>query len=256
MSTEGEATSVIEDVKPDAAVPATAADAQPEVRQETEQETPRVFSQAEVDALIQKRLAKEQRRAEARIADAVAKATREAKPPPQRSDFASDDEHQQAQFQHAILKEAERIAEQKVAETQRKTAHESAVQAFWDKADEVSDRFPDFHSVVRDPTLPLRDHVFDFVMEAENGPEVAYWLAKNRSEADRIAAMSPVKAVLRLAQVQAELAAKPKQTISNAPAPMKPIGRGRTSDSDLPQDSDDAETWVRKERARLAKLRR
>lgn len=256
MTTIGEAMSETEtDIKQAVSTePATAAEPQAEARQETEPEAPRTFSQAEVDALIQKRLAKESRRYEKRIAEVAAKA---AQPPaPQREQFATDEEHQQAQLRHTIAQEAERIAEQKLQERERKTAQDKALESFWSRADDVAERFPDFHTAIRNPDVPIRDHVFDFIVEAEAGPEVAYWLAKHPDEAHRIAEMSPVKAVMKLMQVEAELKAKPQKRISNAPEPITPVGRGRASASDLPSDDDDIETWMAKERKRKANLRK
>lgn len=254
--TVGEAMSEAEtDVKQTGAPtePPTAGETQDEARQETEQQTPRVFTQEEVDKLVQKRLAKESRRYERRLAEVAASAAKQAAPEPQREEFATDEEHQQAKLRHTIAREAERIAESKVREQAQKSAQEASMTAFWDRADEVAERFPDFHSAVRAEGVPIHGHILDFVLESQTGPEVAYWLAKNVDDAQRIAAMSPVKAVMKLMQVEAELKAKPQQRISKAPDPMTPVNKGRAAASAMPSDDDDIETWMAKERARQAK---
>lgn len=234
---------------------ATAAESQ--VNEEGQAKEARTFSQAEVDALIQKRLAKEARRSERRIAEELAK-VRQAQqtPPPSRDEFATDEEHQRASLDHVIARKAEELAEKKLAERRERESLEQSTAAFWEKADELAERFPDFDSVVRDPDLPLNGPILEFVMDSDIGPELAYHLGKHKGEALKLARMSPVKAVMRLLEIQNEIKSKPKARISAAPEPMQPVGnRGRSTSTALPSDSDDMETWAAKERARLAKLR-
>ena len=231
--------------------------AEPQVNEEGQEKEARTFSQAEVDALIQKRLAKEARRSERRIAEELAKVrqTQQA-PPPSRDEFATDEEHQRASLDHVIAKRAEELAEKKLAERRERETMEQSTAAFWEKADELTERFPDFDSVVRDPDLPLNGPILEFVMDSDIGPELAYHLGKHKGEALKLARMSPVKAVMRLLEIQNEIKSKPKARISAAPEPMQPVGnRGRSTSTAMPSDSDDMETWAAKERARLAKLR-
>lgn len=234
---------------------ATAAATQ--VNEEGQAKEERTFSQAEVDALIQKRLAKEARRSERRIAEELAKARQtQQTPPPSREEFATDEDHQRASLDHVIAKKAEALAEQKLAERRERETMEESTAAFWEKADELTERYPDFDSVVRDPDLPLNGPILEFVMDSDIGPELAYHLGKHKGEALKLARMSPVKAVMRLLEIQTEIKSKPKARISSAPEPMQPVGnRGRATASALPSDSDDMETWAAKERARIAKLR-
>ena len=234
---------------------ATAAESQ--VNEEGQEKEARTFSQAEVDALIQKRLAKEARRSERRIAEELAKVRQtQQTPPPSRDEFATDEEHQRASLDHVIAKRAEELAEKKLAERRERETMEQSTAAFWEKADELTERFPDFDSVVRDPDLPLNGPILEFVMDSDIGPELAYHLGKHKGEALKLARMSPVKAVMRLLEIQNEIKSKPKARISAAPEPMQPVGnRGRSTSTAMPSDSDDMETWAAKERARLAKLR-
>lgn len=235
---------------------ATAAAAQ--VSEEGQAKEERVFSQAEVDALIQKRLAKEARRSERRIAEELARFRQEQRPqPPSRGEFATDEDHQRAELEHVIAKKAEELAERKLAERRERETLEQSTAAFWEKADELVERYPDFDSVVRDPDLPLNGPILEFVMDSDIGPELAYHLGKHKGEALKLARMSPVKAVMRLVEIQNEIKSKPKARVSSAPEPMQPVGnRGRSTASALPSDSDDMETWMAKERARVANLRK
>jgi hypothetical protein len=46
---------------------------------------------------------------------------------------------------------------------------------------------PDYDVVVRDPSLPITPLMADVIRESEKGPEIAYYLATNRSELAQIA---------------------------------------------------------------------
>lgn len=232
----------------------TATDGNPQEEQE-EAKPAKTFSQEEVDALIAKRLAKEARK-QGRI-EAEAAALREqlqklTPPEPRRSDFGSDEEHEVARIQHAIEEKARQLAADQVKQLTEQQKQQTAVQTFWTKADEVAERFADFEQVVTDPNfVQLSGHVYEFVMESDVGPELAYHLGKNKAKATQIREMPPIQAARALLQLEQELKTKPKARPSNAPEPINPVGnRGRATSSALPSDSDDIETWMRKERAR------
>lgn len=218
----------------------------------------KTFSQEEVDAVIAKRLAKEARkqgRLEAELEAARSQLQKLAPPAPKRDEFATDEEHQQAQIQHAIQEEARKLAAQEVKKLTEQDKQQKAVSSFWERADDVVERFPDFETAVTDPGfVQLSGHVYEFVMDSEIGPEMAYHLSKNRAKATAIREMSPIQAARALLTLESELKAKPKARPSNAPEPINPVGnRGRATASALPSDDDDIDTWMRKEQARMRK---
>jgi hypothetical protein len=227
-----------------------------DTQQEQEEAKPaKTFSQEEVDALIAKRIAKEARK-QGRI-EAEAAALREqlqklTPPEPKRDAFATDEEHEQARIQHAIREEARKLAAEQVKQLSEQQKQQTAVQSFWSKADEVGERFPDFEQAVTDPTfVQLSGHIYEFVMDSDIGPELAYHLSKNRQKAVAIHGMSPIQAARALMTLESEIKSKPKAKPSNAPEPINPVGnRGRATASALPSDTDDIDTWMRKERAR------
>jgi len=75
------------------------------------------------------------------------------------------------------------------------------------------EKYPDFVSAVTDPNLPpLREvnpAAFQAVMDSDAGVDVAYYLAKNPSEVYALASMTPVQAIKRVAQIEAQLNNKP-----------------------------------------------
>ncbi len=220
---------------------------------ETKQEEPaKTFTQAEVDALIQKRLLKEERRVHRRIEQQLREQqqVQVLKNEPKRESFADDEAFIKAQVEHlAEVKAAEKLAAQRRAEEA-----ERRNESFNEKAEKAVERYPDFHAVVNNPMLPINDDMAEFITESDLGAEVAYYLGKNQTKAAEIAGMSAVKAARELARIESELAARPKATVSNAPEPINPVGtRGKSTASALPSDSDDIETWMRKENERMQK---
>ncbi len=228
-----------------------------QVEQQEAAKPPKTFTQEEVDALIQKRLTKEARRSERLMAQKLAEVQGQhqpSKPEPKREDFVDDEAHQRAQLEHAIEQRAQERAAQLVLQTQQQQRQQSAIAQFWERADDVVDRYPDFEAVVTNPNLPLRGAILEFVTESDVGPELAYHLGKNRTKAMSIAQMTPIQAAKALMTLESELKAKPKAQPSRAPDPINPVGnRGAASRSSMPSDDDDMQTWAQKETARMRK---
>jgi hypothetical protein len=72
------------------------------------------------------------------------------------------------------------------------------------------------------------------IEESEIGPRLVYHLGKNRALAQKLAGMTPVKAGIEIARIEAQLvaeASKPKQRVSNAPEPVTTVSaRGSPDD--------------------------
>lgn len=214
-----------------------------------EQAKEKVFTQAEVDALIQKRLLKEERRVHRRIEaqQREQQVSRIAQVEPKRDEFRDDDAYAQAQIDHLAAKRAEQI----LSEREQARQQEQRAETFLDQAEKASERYADFQTVVGNPALSINDHMAEFIAESEMGADVAYYLGKNPIKAAQIAKLSPVGAARELTRIEAELASKPKAQPSNAPEPIKPVGtRGKSTSSALPSDEDPIDVWMRKEQAR------
>jgi hypothetical protein len=226
----------------------TAADGEVETKQQAEAE--KTFTQAEVDALIQKRLLKEERRVHRRIEQQMREAQQQQirQQAPARESFQDDEAYLKAQIEHL----AEQRAAEKLAERQVRQEAERRSESFLQKAEKAAERYPDFQAVVSNPSLPVNEAMAEFIAESDQGAEVAYFLGKNPQKAYEISQLSPVRAARELARLETELASRPPR-VSRAPEPISPVGnRGRASSSSLPSDDDDIETWMRKERSRLA----
>jgi hypothetical protein len=218
--------------------------------EEKQDEQVKTFTQAEVDALVQKRLLKEERRVHRRIEQQMREQQQQSvlQTEPKRETFQDDQAYFKAQVEHL----AELRAAEKLAERERAREVEKRSESFLDKADKATERYPDFNAVVRNPSLPINEAMAEFIAESDAGADVAYFLGKNPGKAYEIAQLSPIKAARELTRIESELAARPKANPSKAPEPINPVGqRGKASVSSLPSDNDDIDTWMRKEQARL-----
>lgn len=237
-----------DDAKPELNTPVGTAPAG-DVDEKKQDEPAKVFTQAEVDAMVQKRLVKEERRFAKRYEQQQREQQQSdvLKVEPQRDHFRDDQAYIDAQIEHR----AAVLASQRLAEREQAAEAERRSESFIEKAEKASERYADFQQVVGNPLLRINDAMAEYISESELGADVAYHLGKHPAQAAQIAALSPVKAARELARLESELASKPKAQPSKAPEPITPVGtRGKASTSSLPGDDDDINTWMRKEQAR------
>lgn len=86
------------------------------------------------------------------------------------------------------------------------------------------------------------------VLDAEKPEALIHYLGKNPEVAEELAGLSPTQLARRLVRIEDQMNAKPK--VSAAPQPLKPVKPAASND--MPSDDDDVNTWMKKERARLA----
>ena len=222
----------------------------PEGQEEAKQEEQKTFTQAELDDILQRRLAKEERRIQRKVEQQMREQVQvqNLSNEPRRESFVDDESFQKARIEHlSELKAIQKLKEREIFERQEKLT-----ETFLEKSEKAIERYPDFQSVVSNPLLPINDSMAEFIAESEHGAEVAYFLGKNPIKASQIAHLSPVKASIELTRIEQELASKPQQKTTKAPPPINPVGvRGKSSSSSTPSDDDDIATWMAKEKKRL-----
>lgn len=102
--------------------------------------------------------------------------------------------------------------------------HQQAVVDAWTAAiADVVETIPDWHAVVsasKAPTTPVMDQA---IMENENGPEIAYYLAKHPAEALRIYQLSPKAQEREIVRLESKVSTVAPTSKPSAPAPIKPI---------------------------------
>lgn len=122
------------------------------------------------------------------------------------------------------------LAKQQAATNEARTVQ----QADQDRQAKFSKDNPDFHDVVYSSQWACTDEMAAAIQSSDDGPAVAYHLAKNPTEARRIASLPPIAQVRELGRLEAQLVkpADPQPTPrqhSNAPAPFPQVrgGQGR-----------------------------
>lgn len=221
-----------------------------------EEQSTKSFTQEELDAIVGKRLAREQRKWEREQAQLLAEQQARQKPvapPPAPDDF----ENAQAY--------AEALAEQKAQQllAQREAAKQQAalLESYKDREEEARERYDDFEQVAYNPNLPVTDYMAQAIQASDIGPEVIYHLGSNPKEAQRIANLPPILQAKEIGRIEAKLAADPptKRT-STAPAPLAPVTATRSSsgpryDTTDPRSLKSMSTsdWIEAERLRQIK---
>jgi hypothetical protein len=213
-----------------------------EGEQQVEPKAEKTFTQAEVDAVAQKVRAKERRRVEREISARQA----ESKPlvEPNRESFSTDGEFDSAKFDYHVKKTAEEM----VQRDREKARIASQQESFSQKVDEFAEEHPDYEDVVLKNDLPINRTMAEFIMEDEVGHKVAYHLGKNPDEAAKISRLTPIKAIEALVELKRELTKKQAPSVSQAPAPISPVGStGKSSGMPDPSNTKAYIAWANKQ---------
>jgi len=242
--------------------PAQAATAAPEVEasspevaenqvEQTAEE--KKFSQAEIDAMISKRLAREQRKWEreqaAKFADMQ---TRQPAP----KDVPPVDQFESPEAYADAL--AYKKAEELIALRDQQKAQAAIADAYHDREEEARNKYDDFEQVAYNPSVRITDVMAETIRASDVGPDVAYYLGANPKEADRISRLSPFMQAKEIGKIEVRLTDNPpvKRTTS-APAPITPVtARGSNNnpsfDTTDPRSIKNMSTseWIEAERAR------
>ena len=179
-----------------------------------EQPPAKTFTQEEVDAIAAKARAREQRKYERELAARLAEAQARQQPP------APPPEQQPPDQPVDAWQLAERIANQREALKRE----EDVLAAYQEREESARDKYDDFEQVVRNPSLPITVDMAAAIREAENGPEIAYWLGTHPAEAARIAKLSLHGQARAIGNIETKLLTDPpvKKTTS-APPPISPV---------------------------------
>ena len=214
-------------------------------------EPSKTFTQEELDAIVSKRLAREQRKWE-REQKAKAPA-----PPPPAEPLKPDDFTNAQAYAEAM---AERKAQELLAQREAEAQAAAMLDAYHDREEDARSKYDDFEQVAYNPKLPVTETMAQTIQASEIGPDVIYWLGSNPKEADRIARLSPLLQAREIGKIEARLASNPpaKKT-TTAPAPIAPVTARTASapayDTTDPRSVKNMSTseWIEAERLRQIK---
>lgn len=269
MSEAAPAAPAAPEAAPAPAAPAPEVTATPVEETKPAEQVAKTFTQDELNDILEKRLAKERRRRKEiedrlRITEELhlKRQDQEKKPAPQpeslepkREQFDTYESFIEARAEWRAAKEVEkRLREREEKESRTRTEEQQKKQAegFMKRVKESG--IEDFDEVLSASQSPLTDEMKRAITVSEEGPKVAYHLAKNEQEAERIASLPAEVQAREVWKLEQKLAAAPApKKPSAAPAPIKPGGGASAPTDEMPKDTDDIKDWMKKEEARARK---
>lgn len=142
-------------------------------------------------------------------------------PAPNINDFDSDAEYESAVRRHDAKEVAREIAADNAREAAGQHQQEAAravAETYNQRVEAAMTRFPDFKEVVGGAQIQISNEMVQALHESEYGPDLAYQLAKNPAEAQRLAAMGTRQLDRELGRMEAAIAAKTPAAAPAAPA--------------------------------------
>lgn len=228
-----------------------------------EQKPERSFSQKELDEIIAKRLSKAERSWERRnreILETALTAGR-SQPVPQPTSGSSEPDPTKftdyAEYMRAVTRyEADEAIERRITREQegrqQRTQADRQVElqkSFQQHLAKGSEKYDDFEEVALDPSVPINQYMAEVITESEIGADVAYYLAKNRAEAQRISTLSPLAAAREIGRIEAKLLTAPTEPkVSSAPSPIIPVaGKAGVSKDPTEMTQKEFDSWRKKQ---------
>ena len=243
--------------------PAPSEDVQPVVEKS--------FTQKELDDILEKRLGKERRKREElqRRLTVTEELVLKGKPAEVAQRQPTDDAPKREQYEDYesyLEARAEYRADKKVEErfsrerenqrtTQEEASKRTVMERFQQAVREESKTIDDFEDVLSSSEAPMTKAMSDAIVHSDIGPKLAYHLAKNPDEAERIAALPAARQAVEIGRLEGKLSdstesPKSTKTPSRAPEPIKPVsGKSGVVDAEPSHDRpDEWRKWREKQR--------
>lgn len=148
---------------------------------------------------------------------------------PKQDDFKSYDDFlvARAEFRarETVRKELETLST--TVQQNQTQADRDARTADWGlKVEEARDKYDDFDEIAQNPDLPVTPEMATAIQDADNGADIAYHLGENPTLAREIAALPPIRAVMRIGQISDQLSKPPSPKPTAAPKPPVQVQGG------------------------------
>ena len=252
---EQEAQAIANQESPEAAQAQAATDGSETEAESSEKDTQaneKTFTQAELDDIIKKRIAKATAIAERKASKAYAEKLEQLATKPQvqsHNEQSASDEPQLEAFEKvqdyvkAVTKWEMKNAQQaqsRQTEEQRVKQFQNEVQAKAQSVFELAEQDPEFDNEAFE-ALPVSDPMAYAIMDSDIAPKLMVYLQKNPEEVDRIAKLSPARQAAEIGKMEVKLSAPKEVKVSKAPAPVKPVGSRGSTSSNNPGEMSQAE---------------
>ncbi len=152
--------------------------------------------------------------------------------PPTPDQFKTWEEFEEARMRHLVEKTTRDQEARRSKEAADKQWNETR-QGFLAGVPKAAETYPDFEEVVMDQDgvfdrTPAGEALASMVMLAEGAHDVAYHLASNPKEAERIKALNPIQAALAIGRLSASIAKPAPRKVPKAPDPPPLVKGGDT----------------------------
>ena len=134
--------------------------------------------------------------------------------PPEIDQFETYEEYEEARIAH--------IVEQRLRHEETARQRTSVLKTYEERAAKFKESKSDYDSIVSDPSLKITTLMAEVIRESDVGPQVAYHLGTNRSEAERIAGLPPHRQAAELGKLEAMLTSRSAAPPSPKPIPPEP----------------------------------
>jgi len=117
--------------------------------------------------------------------------------------------------------------EERQKASQAAAAQSAQLNEYYTRVRDFSKSTPDFQLAVQEIESELNKDpgMVEFILESEFGPQVAYHLANNEDEIERLSKMSPTRRIAALSKIETEMANRKPVTPSSAPSIKQPASR-------------------------------
>jgi hypothetical protein len=144
---------------------------------------------------------------------------------PARDKFGSDEEYVSALTDYMVERKLTGIKQELAQQSTQ-----SQTQAGWvSKINQARADYADYDAAMEDAQdIPVSESMREAIQSSDLGGDIAYYLAKNPAEAERINSLSPYAAAREIGRIESyveyEKTQKAKKPpVSKAPAPIKPV---------------------------------
>ena len=174
---------------------------------------------------------------------------------PKIEDFQNLDEYVAAKAEYVADRKLAAAFEQREAkqrETETAKSQQAQAEQWSKRMASAAEKTPDLYEVIESASAPLTRAMADAIMDSDLGPQVAYYLAQNPEEAERLSGLSASSVARAIGRIEAKLESESLKTKSAAPKPVDPVGSRAAAAKDPGRMSDEEYAKWRKSGRRAA----
>lgn len=136
----------------------------------------------------------------------------------------------------------EAVTEYKIQQRELQAKKQTTITTYKQRAIEFAKQNPDYDDALEDTShIPVQPEIHEVIIESEVGPQIAYHLAKNPAEIERLNALPAHRRLIELGKLEGALAAKKAPTnvpkATKAAPPVKAVSGAAPTKKDITDPS-------------------